>query len=146
MTRFVDDYLLYLLAQASGTASAAFHARIEAEGVPVATWRILATLYPDAPASLGDLARACMTKQPTMTRQIDRLAEKGLVHRETEPGGDRRRVVVRLTEEGRTLAAHLVTLAEAHEADLLSRTGARDMERLKKVLRAVIETEREHAE
>ena len=68
MNRFVDRYLLYLMAQASHRISAEFHNRLTAEGVAVPTWRILASLYPDATLSVGQLARACLTKQSTMTR------------------------------------------------------------------------------
>ena len=118
MERFTENYLLYLLAQASGKASAEFHGELAAEGVPVSTWRILATLYPDTPASIGELAESCLTKQPTMTRQVDRLAAAGLVTRALN-ADDRRKVKVSLTPDGRRLADRLATMARAHEARLL---------------------------
>lgn len=134
MSRFTDDYLLYLLAQASGRASAAFHAQLAARGVPVSTWRILATLYPDAPAGIGELAASCLAKQPTMTRQVERLVAAGLVQRETA-SGDRRRVTVRLTADGRTLAGDLVALARAHEAAVLEGYSTAEVARMKQALR-----------
>ena len=42
--RFVDDYLLYLLARASHVVSAEFHATLRRAGVAVPVWRVLATL------------------------------------------------------------------------------------------------------
>ncbi|RMD94611.1 MAG: MarR family transcriptional regulator [Alphaproteobacteria bacterium] len=137
MARFTDDYLLYLLAQASHRASAEFHARLAERGVPVSTWRILATLYPDQPATIGELARACLAKQPTMTRQVARLEAQGLVRRKMAEG-DRRRVVVTLTEAGRRMAAGLASEARSHEARLLSGLGAAEAARLKAVLRGII--------
>ena len=137
MARFTDDYLLYLLAQASAAASAAFHGELAAQGVPVSTWRILATLYPDAPASIGELAASCLTKQPTMTRQIDRLARAGLVQRSAATG-DRRKVTVSLTQEGRALADRLTTMARAHEARILQGYDAAQAQQVKDVLTGLL--------
>jgi len=137
MNRFTDDYLLYLLAQASGQASAAFHAELAQIGVPVSTWRILATLYPDAPASIGELAQSCLTKQPTMTRQIERLVAAGLVTRENAPQ-DRRRAVILLTPKGRALAKRLTERARAHEAQVLAGHDAAEIATIKSVLRGLM--------
>lgn len=137
MARFTDDYLLYLLAQASGRASAEFHARLAERGVAVSTWRILATLYPDSPATIGELARACLAKQPTMTRQVARLEAQGLVRRQMAEG-DRRQVMVSLTDAGRRMAAGLASEARAHEARLLSGLGEAGAARLKAALRGLI--------
>ncbi|KMW60676.1 Transcriptional regulator, MarR family [Candidatus Rhodobacter oscarellae] len=136
MTRFTDDYLLFLLAQASARASAAFHAHLAERSVKVATWRILATLYPDAPATIGELAASCMTKQPTMTRQVDRLERAGLVERRAS-AGDRRRVLVSLSASGRALADALTQLARAHEAKVLAAYTGKQQEELKALLAAL---------
>ena len=104
MARFTDDYLLALMAQASDLISSEFHDELANRRVPVSTWRIVATLSPDEPATIGELSRSCLAKQPTMTRQIERLVAQGLVQRESSKRNDRRQVKVRLTEEGRRLA------------------------------------------
>lgn len=137
MKRFTDDYLLFLLAQASGNASAAFHAQLAARGIPVSTWRILATLSPDAPASIGELAQSCLTKQPTMTRQIDRLVRVGLVTRDAVKS-DRRRVLVALTPAGRDLADQLTALARAHEAKVLQGHSPQQIAELKSTLSGLL--------
>ena len=131
--KFTDDYLLYLMAQASAAISAEFHGWLEREGVAVGDWRILASLHPDAVMTISELAASCMSKQPTMSRMIDRLAERGLVEREAF-GADRRRVGVRLTGAGAALAARLVREARAHEARVLARFDA-DPNDLKALLR-----------
>ena len=137
MTRFTDDYLLYLLAQASSRASAAFHKELAADGIAVSTWRILATLYPDSPASIGELAESCLAKQPTMTRQIDRLAAAGLVTRNASEK-DRRKVEVRLVPAGRLLANRLTSMASAHEAELLRKYSAAEIATLKAALNGIL--------
>ncbi len=137
MARFTDEYLLYLLAQASGRASAAFHQELAAECVAVSTWRILATLYPDAPASIGELAESCLAKQPTMTRQVDRLAKAGLITRQLSED-DRRRVEVRLTPVGRKLADRLTEMARVHEARILQGYTASEISQLKAALTGLL--------
>ncbi len=132
--RFTDDYLLYLMARASAALSDEFHAWLASRGVPVSTWRILASLHPDAALTIGELADRCLAKQPTMTRMVDRLARKGLVARE-EDSEDRRRARVRLTEAGRAFAAPLVAEARAHEARVLPEERAAA---LKAALRALL--------
>lgn len=137
MARFTDDYLLALMAQASDLLSAEFHAELARQGVPVSTWRILATLSPDAPATIGELSRSCLAKQPTMTRQVERLVAQGLVIREASKE-DRRQVKVRLTKEGRGLAARLTRSAAAHEARVSEGYGAKEMAQMKRFFADVV--------
>ncbi|WP_237214628.1 MarR family winged helix-turn-helix transcriptional regulator [Falsiroseomonas oryziterrae] len=116
--RFVDDYLLYLLARASHAASAGFHARLKARGVPVPVWRVVATLQgAERGETVGALAAACLMQQPTMTKLLDRMEAEGLVRRRREG----RQTRIALTRAGAKLAADLVPEARAHEATLLAR-------------------------
>ena len=52
------------------------------------------------PIRLGDLHRNVLLSQPALSRMVDRLANRGLVAREPDPG-DARGVLLSLTEEGR---------------------------------------------
>lgn len=131
---FVDGYLLYLLAQASTAASAAFHAQLAEKGVSVPTWRILASLYPDRAMNVGDLARACLAKQPTLTRQLDRLCAERLTLRVHEDR-DRRAVLVSLTDRGREQASALIQMAREHERQVLRDYEPAEAEALKAALR-----------
>lgn len=141
MAKFTDDYLLYLLAQASAAVSASFHETLAQQGVAVSTWRILASLYPREDMTISDLAASCMTKQPTMTRMVDRLCAEDLVRR-LPATGDRRRVHVTLTAAGQAIAAQLVRAAKADEAAALSGYSEAERETLKQTLRTL----RHHAE
>ena len=134
MTRFIDDYLLYLLAQASADTSAAFHAVLDGRSIPVSTWRILASLYPESECGITDLARDCQTKQSTMTRQVDRLLVKGLIQRD-QAKTDRRRAVVRLSVKGKALAAELTEQAKVHEKSVLENCTPQEIETLKQTLK-----------
>ena len=74
---FTDNYLLYLLAQASSEASAQFHAELKKQGIPVLNWRILASLYPERRLTIGELAHHALANQTTLTRAVDRLEKAG---------------------------------------------------------------------
>jgi MarR family transcriptional regulator, organic hydroperoxide resistance regulator len=132
--RFVEDYLLSLLARASHAASAEFHARLKARGVPVPVWRVVATLHgAEAGETVGGLASACLAKQPTMTKLLDRMQQDGLVKRRREG----RQTRIRLTRNGERLAADLVAEARRHETLLLAR-HADEALALKAMLRGIL--------
>lgn len=56
----------------------------------------------DEPQRITDLSRHVLLSQPALSRLVDRLVERGLVHR-CEDTADARAVRVSLTEEGREL-------------------------------------------
>lgn len=131
--RFVQDYLLALLARASHAASAGFHARLKARGVAVPVWRVLATLDGARDGvAVGELAEICLMQQPTMSKLLDRMAAEDLVTRHREG----RTMRIRATAAGATLAADLVAEARAHEAALLER-HAQAAPALKALLREI---------
>lgn len=138
MTRFVDDYLLYLLARASSLASGEFHARLEARGVAVSTWRVLAVLHGAGRVTLGELSQRCLFKQSTMTKIVDRLEQQGLVIR-ISGTDDRRQRFVRLSERGGAEVAALIEEARRHEARLLSGYTSDQVSLLKRSLHDLIE-------
>jgi len=132
--RFVEDYLLYLLARASHVASAEFHARLKERGVPVPVWRVVATLHgAEDGETVGALAASCLMQQPTMTKLLDRMEQDGLVARRRE--GRQTRIL--LTREGEALATDLIAEARTHEAALLARQ-AEDAPAIKALLRGII--------
>jgi DNA-binding MarR family transcriptional regulator len=136
--RFVDGYLAALLAQASHRVSDEFHRVARTAGVPVAEWRILATLTGGDPLPVGQLAHTVVAPQPTVTRQLDRMAAKGLVERVAH-ATDRRLALVRITPAGEALAASLVRQARLHEKRVLAPLGAERADALKAMLRALID-------
>lgn len=138
--RFIDDYLLYLLSRASAMASGEFHAQLRARKIPLPRWRVLAVLDGTDGLTVGELAAACLFKQPTMTKALDRLEVEGYVARESAKG-DRRRVRVVATDKGRALVAGLIAEAKAHEARVLKNHSATEKMHLKNALRRLIARE-----
>jgi DNA-binding MarR family transcriptional regulator len=136
--RFVDNYLPALLAQASHLVSGEFHVVARAAGVPVAEWRILATLTGGQAWPVGQLAATVIAPQPTVTRQLQRMEKKRLVERLAHDG-DRRLALVRITAAGEAMAADLVRLARLHEQRVMRPLGSERAAVLKQVLRELIE-------
>jgi DNA-binding MarR family transcriptional regulator len=142
--RFVEGYLPALLAQASQLISGEFHRVVAAHGLSVSEWRVLASLAGGPPMSIGRLAAIAVTKQPTLTRLLDRMAAKGHVER-LEHDNDRRITLVGITPAGSRQVARLIALAKAHEQRVLEPFGLERAEGLKSTLRAIIELHREPA-
>ncbi|GAB2454150.1 MAG: MarR family winged helix-turn-helix transcriptional regulator [Comamonas sp.] len=138
---FVDDYLPALLAQASKLISAEFHAVVEAEGLSVTEWRILASLTGTPGISTGRLAQISVSKQPTVTRLLDRMEARGYVERFAHDT-DRRVTMVRIAPAGQTLVADLIQKAKEHELRVLQPFGLKRAEALKVTLRRIIELHR----
>lgn len=136
--RFVDDYLLYLLARASSEVSAQFHADLKGHGLQVPEWRVLATLSDGDGMTLGELAARALQRQPTMTKIVDRMVQSGLVtRRKGEP--DRRQVRIFITDDGRKRVKDALSAAKKHEAEVLSDYSAEEAHRLKSMLQALID-------
>ena len=86
--------------------------------LPAAQARLLATIEAHGEARIGDLAAVDHCSQPTMTTQVRRLEEAGLVTR-TVDHGDARAVRIRITDDGiRTLNAVRADRAAAIEPQL----------------------------
>jgi DNA-binding MarR family transcriptional regulator len=134
---FLDDYLSYLLAQASFLVSNQFHRELERSNISVPFWRVLAAVSDRESLSVGALAKMAFYKQPTLTKIIDRMIEAGLVKR-LEYAKDRRRVDIAITDAGRALFKVLMLRAKEHEGQVLASYSATDAATLKHVLRDLI--------
>src|SRR3954471_2093430 len=118
--RFIDDYLLYLLARASHVVSTEFHEQLRRRGISVPVWRVLASLIGSTGETVTGLAEVCLLQQPTMTKLLDRMVRDGLVKR-TQDSRDRRVVRVGVTPRGDVIVNELIALARQHEAEVLAR-------------------------
>jgi DNA-binding MarR family transcriptional regulator len=133
MTRFVDNYLGYLLGQANHVVYKDFDAQVRAAGLSSIEWRVLATLSDSEPLTVSELARDILSKQPTVTKLVQRMVEQGLVELLAD-AQDQRRTLVAITPTGRTCVAPLLKAARVHETALLRTLGAADVQQLKRLL------------
>ena len=134
-SRFPDDYLPYLAARASHVILREFHALLPPRRMRVPEWRVLATLSAGGGYTVGALARATLFKQPTLSKLLDRLEKKGLVRR-VAGDMDLRHSRVELTPKGRGRIGPIVAQARRHEKRALKGFRVRDIQALKRLLRA----------
>ena len=134
---FVDNYLPALLAQASQIISTEFHQVVLNNGLTITEWRVLSTLSGAGVVSVGHLARIATSKQPTVTRVVDKMVLAGYVHRVAH-NGDRRVTLVEITQIGKTLISDLINAAKKHEAEVIQRLQPLDVNALKQILRRLI--------
>jgi DNA-binding MarR family transcriptional regulator len=83
----------------------------------------------DGPLTMGELARAVVVTEKTITGVVDRLERDGLVQRERDPS-DRRVVHVRLAPRGATLYRRIDEGIASKLAKLLGLLGAADRKHL----------------
>ena len=131
--RFVDGYLGHLLGQANHALYREFDGHVRAAGLTSIEWRVLATLHDGEPLTISQLAHEVLSKQPTVTKLVQRMAEQGWLALRGDPA-DQRRTLVSATPAGRRLVRPLVDKARAHEAKLLRSMGASEKAALLKLL------------
>ena len=87
--------------------------------------------------SPGRLIRETLVTSGTMTNRVDRLATRRLVERLPDPS-DRRGVLVRLTDQGRTTVDGALAGLLARERELLAGLNPADRKRLAGLLRNLV--------
>ncbi len=87
--------------------------------------------------SPGRLIKETLVTSGTMTNRVDRLVARGLVERLPDPH-DRRGVLVRLTDEGRTTVDGALASLLARERELLGGLDASSQTRLASLLRRLV--------
>jgi DNA-binding MarR family transcriptional regulator len=131
--RFVDSYLGYLLGQANYALYKGFDAHVRAAGLSSIEWRVLAALHDSEPLAVGQLAHEVLSKQPTVTKLVQRMAEQGWVALQAD-ASDQRCTLVAATAAGKRLVKPLVDEARQHEARMLRPLGATEKVALRKLL------------
>ena len=101
--------------------------------LPVAQARLLGQIDALGAGRIGDLARADHCSQPTMTTQVRRLEEGGMVERTPDPA-DRRAVRVSLTSGGERVLGEIRAARVAALAPLVDRLPEEERERLRGAL------------
>jgi len=106
--------------------------------VTAGEWGVVTALVkakePLTPSQLADLSNVAPS---SMTHRLDKLAQRGLVERMQDPG-NRTRVFVSLTEEGRQLFNLAIKGSSVVETDVLQDLSSPEMKELARLLEVVI--------
>lgn len=136
---FVDRYLPALLNQAAHLVVGDFADVVRAHGLSIVEWRVLAILADGEPVSVGLLARKAITKQSTLTKLLDRMAEQGHIER-IAAGNDRRLTLVGITTAGRAVVGLLKARAEAQQRRALAGLSPARQRQLESLLKELIDS------
>lgn len=132
-SRFVDGYLGYLLGQANHALYKDFDAHVRAAGLSGIEWRVLSTLHDSEPLTVSQLALDVLSKQPTVTKLVQRMAGQGWVNLHAD-ATDQRRTLVAATPLGKRLVKPLIEEARQHETRMLRTLGTTEKRALRKLL------------
>lgn len=101
---------------------ARFAPSLEEHGLTVDQWRILSVLDGSDGVPMAELSMAAVVPPPSLTRNMDRLVERGAVVRAVDRA-DRRKVVALLTPAGERVVAELHRREREAEAAMSDEMG-----------------------
>lgn len=133
-----------LLYRASDAVMPRFRRIFNESGITEQQWRILRVLAEAEPLPMRDLAALCLLPPPSLAGIVDRLQKAGLVKRESS-AGDRRRVLISLTESGMARYREIAPKVTAAYSGLMQIVGSRtwiDLDDVLNALCAALENER----
>ena len=110
-----------------------FDQHVRAAGLSMIEWRVLATLHDGPPLTVSQLAHEVLSKQPTVTKLVQRMAEQDWLELLADPM-DQRRTMVTVSPAGKNLVRPLLQKARTHEAQMLRTLAASEQVALKKLL------------
>jgi DNA-binding MarR family transcriptional regulator len=110
---------------------------LKADRLPVEQWRILRVLADEQGRAMGELAALVHMNLPALSKTIDRMVTRALVHRKQHQT-DHRRVLVYVTDFGLDLLAGSTPAMEAYQTQLTRRLGKRRTSELNRLLRSLV--------
>jgi len=127
------DYVPYLLAQAHRNIHLGLEKILKREGVQVEHWRILDVIHDEKGYSMGELAELVLMNHPALTKMMDKMVAKGLVHRLPDPE-DQRRMLVFITDQGINLFSRLKAHVDRYNQEIYTKLGSQKLNQLKEIL------------
>jgi DNA-binding MarR family transcriptional regulator len=130
----LTNSLPYLLAQAHRTLHGELDAALKQEDLPVEHWRVLRALDSGNGRTMSDLSRIVLMNMSALSKAIDRMTARALVHRKQDIR-DQRRVLVYISDFGLDLLARCESHLSPVQDSLAGRLDRKDTERLNGLLR-----------
>jgi DNA-binding MarR family transcriptional regulator len=123
--------LLYTVARINRLATQRINIKL-----PFAQARLLSAIEDQGTARISDLAELDHCSQPTMTTQVRKLEDAGLVSRATDPS-DARAVLITITPKGVAMLTQIRTARNAVIDPYLDRLGESDRQTLVDAVRVM---------
>ena len=129
----LSQYLSFLLASAHRQMRIGLSQSMAADEFVEEHWRILHVLSDAEGHSMGDLAERVLMNGPALTKNIDKLVNRGLVQRAAD-AYDSRKVLVFITDHGLDTVSRMGEHVDAHHSSVEEALGPRKTAQLKKLL------------
>ena len=129
----VSDGLVELLTVTQRRVARGVAVVLAEDGATLDGYRLLRSLAGAPGRSMGELVAVLHLPAPTLTRLVDAAVDAALAYRLPDPD-DGRKVVVHLSEPGRTRLARWEALVAAHQSSLAASLGG---DRVAALLRAL---------
>jgi len=129
----LDAHLGYWLRRVSNHVSGAFARALQEEQVSVAEWVAMRLIYGEAKRASGDLATITGMTRGAMSKVLEKLEDKGLVARATDPD-DNRIQWLSLTRKGMHRVPKLAAIADRNDAQFFGCLDAREQGELRRIL------------
>ena len=130
----IEDMLIYNLARAYIQVTRKIHSAVEATGLTIPQWRILASLHGRNSRAIPDLVDRTFVSPKKMNHLLTQMQHAGWV----QINGEDSSALVSSTPKGRSEVEHLFELAASEEANALGKGGKTDQDRLIGYLRQII--------
>ncbi|QCI95754.1 MarR family winged helix-turn-helix transcriptional regulator [Novosphingobium sp. EMRT-2] len=133
----LPDHTGYLLRMVSNAVSQEFARKVASEGVTVAEWVLLRSLYGGEAVAPSVLAGRMGMTRGAISKLADRLVAKGLIERTGNPD-DKRAHRLSLSAVGKKKVPALARLADENDAAFLAALTGKEQEGLRALLRTLI--------
>ncbi len=133
----LESHLGYWLRLVSNHVSHAFRLKLEACGVTVAEWVVMRALFDSQGLNPSRVADEIGLTRGAVSKLLDRLIAKDLVHCRSERS-DRRYQIVRLTASGRKLVPILAERADQNDREFFGHLAAKEQAQLFAILKDIV--------
>jgi DNA-binding MarR family transcriptional regulator len=134
----LEDFLPYRLAVLSNTVSTtvakAYDKRFD---VSIPEWRVIAVLGRFPGLSAVEVAKRTLMDKVAVSRAVTKLIKNGRIDREFADA-DKRRSILNLSEEGKSLHDEIAQLALQFERDLLHGFSPEELESLNRLMERLL--------
>jgi DNA-binding MarR family transcriptional regulator len=130
-------HLGFWLRIVSNHVSHAFSGRLAAQGVTVAEWVMMRTLFGKDPMPPSRLADEMVMTRGAITKLADRLISKSLVVRKANRD-DGRAQTLALTSQGRSLVPELAALADRNDSEFFDHLTQGERKTLERILKRMV--------
>jgi DNA-binding MarR family transcriptional regulator len=134
----LEDFLPYRLAVLSNTVSTTVARAYDKRfSVSIPEWRVIAVLGRFPGLSAVEVAERTLMDKVAVSRAVTKLIKSGRIDREFADA-DRRRSILNLSEDGKTLHDEIAQLALQFERDLLHGFSDEEMDNLDHIMERLL--------